>query len=472
MNRVIIVGSGPAAAFCASKLSNFDEVLILEEGDFDGHLTNKASYLSCSIGHSNQIKMAAQVGGASNYWGGSFVKYDRIDFFRRKQSKFNNWPFAYQNLTRFYNEAAEICKVTNPSSFEGPLKNLKEQTIVTQHHPINTKSLLNRPNIKLMTCTKALRLTINENGCPIGLIVQDTTTKQIKEIEADFYVIAAGTINTLRIIHNSFVKSSLPLLPGFGENIGTHPKSNIGSFNAKKVYKKLKFYRSNKDSTVWYQYGLPDGQLEDLNLPNHSIRFEPILVSKLNALKINIANFLIEKSIINSSGKLFDRLRKLSDILINSITRIFIYQRYRIRIYLDHPQETGINISFNTKPDDQLPGIKLIVSDDVLCVKDIQLFCDEFSMNFEMETGQSLVLDKISDENFVVVHSHFTGGIPMCADMKRTGVNTNSELNGTKNVFLSGPAIFPTHSFCNPFMTIAAMSLRLGEHLNDRIKYE
>ena len=353
---------------------------------------------------------------------------------------------------------------------DGPLKCLKEQTVIAQHYPFNTNSLLSQPNVKLLTRTKALRLVIDDKKETSGIIIQNIDTETKEKISADFYVIAAGTINTLRIVHNSKVKNHLPVPSQLGKNIGTHPKCNIGSLLIKRKSSARQFYRTQEDATVWYQYGLDDEKIEKFNLPNHSIRFEPVVISKLNSLKVNIASYLIMNSVLNSDGKWFNRLRKFSDFIIGIISKLMVNHRYRVRIYLDHHRETGVNIKFTSKADDFLPDINIVVSDDVICEQELQKFCDQFSLAFLEESELKLKLERVSKENFNIVHSHFTGGLTMGSEKEGAMVNSDSKLLGIENTFIAGPAVFPTHSFCNPFMTIAAMSLRLGEHLNEQIR--
>ena len=44
-------------------------------------------------------------------------------------------------------------------------------------------------------------------------------------------------------------------------------------------------------------------------------------------------------------------------------------------------------------------------------------------------------------------------------------VDENLKVHGFRNLFVSGPSVFPSFGYSNPFYTIAALSLRLADWL-------
>ena len=44
-------------------------------------------------------------------------------------------------------------------------------------------------------------------------------------------------------------------------------------------------------------------------------------------------------------------------------------------------------------------------------------------------------------------------------------VDKNLKIHGVKNIYLSSSSVFPSSSSVNPTLTIAALSLRLADHL-------
>ena len=55
-------------------------------------------------------------------------------------------------------------------------------------------------------------------------------------------------------------------------------------------------------------------------------------------------------------------------------------------------------------------------------------------------------------------------------NIKTSVTNENGLVHGSKNLYIVGPSLFPTYGFANPFLTIAALSLKLGDYLLSQIK--
>ena len=45
-------------------------------------------------------------------------------------------------------------------------------------------------------------------------------------------------------------------------------------------------------------------------------------------------------------------------------------------------------------------------------------------------------------------------------------VDNNCKVNNFDNLFITGPSVFTTPSHANPMLMIAALALRLGDHLS------
>jgi choline dehydrogenase-like flavoprotein len=63
---------------------------------------------------------------------------------------------------------------------------------------------------------------------------------------------------------------------------------------------------------------------------------------------------------------------------------------------------------------------------------------------------------------------HHMGTTRMSADPKKGVVDPDSRVHGVSNLYIAGPSVFPTGGHANPVLTIAALTLRLAEHLSSR----
>jgi choline dehydrogenase-like flavoprotein len=61
--------------------------------------------------------------------------------------------------------------------------------------------------------------------------------------------------------------------------------------------------------------------------------------------------------------------------------------------------------------------------------------------------------------------SHHLGTTRMSAEPKTGVVDANCRVHGVDNLYIAGSSVFPTAGHANPTLTIAALSLRLADHL-------
>ena len=57
----------------------------------------------------------------------------------------------------------------------------------------------------------------------------------------------------------------------------------------------------------------------------------------------------------------------------------------------------------------------------------------------------------------------------MGRDTESSVVDQNLKVHEIKNLFVSGPSVFPSYGYANPFYTIAALSLRLADYIKSKV---
>ena len=72
--------------------------------------------------------------------------------------------------------------------------------------------------------------------------------------------------------------------------------------------------------------------------------------------------------------------------------------------------------------------------------------------------------------NFIGVHSHFIGGTRCGKSELNSVVDKSLKVHSFDNLFISGPSVFPSFGYSNPFYTIAALSLRLSDHIKLKLR--
>jgi hypothetical protein len=64
---------------------------------------------------------------------------------------------------------------------------------------------------------------------------------------------------------------------------------------------------------------------------------------------------------------------------------------------------------------------------------------------------------------------HHIGTARMGSDPRTSVVDADCRLHAVDNLYVAGPAVFPTSSQANPTLTAIALSLRLADHVKDRL---
>ena len=64
---------------------------------------------------------------------------------------------------------------------------------------------------------------------------------------------------------------------------------------------------------------------------------------------------------------------------------------------------------------------------------------------------------------------HHMGTARMHEDPKQGVVDANCQVHGLANLFVAGGAVYPTGGAVNPTLTVVAVSLRLSDHLKNRV---
>jgi len=50
-------------------------------------------------------------------------------------------------------------------------------------------------------------------------------------------------------------------------------------------------------------------------------------------------------------------------------------------------------------------------------------------------------------------------------------VNQNCQVHSMSNLYIAGSSVFPTSGLSNPTLTIVALSIRLADHIKERMGY-
>ena len=84
------------------------------------------------------------------------------------------------------------------------------------------------------------------------------------------------------------------------------------------------------------------------------------------------------------------------------------------------------------------------------------------------EKTNEIIVDDLKNYESLGVYHHI-GGTRIGSDSKNSVVDNNLKIHGNKNLYIAGSSVFPTSGYTNPTFTIVQLSLRLGEHIFNKI---
>jgi choline dehydrogenase-like flavoprotein len=102
--------------------------------------------------------------------------------------------------------------------------------------------------------------------------------------------------------------------------------------------------------------------------------------------------------------------------------------------------------------------------------RSLDVFVEEFRKsgvgNFEFDAT------KLEEDltRFGAYGGHHIGTARMGKDPETSVVDANCKVHHVDNLYIAGSAVFPTSGQANPTLTIAALSLRLADHLAQKMQ--
>ena len=406
---------------------------------------------------------------------------------KEKNLVFEGWPISLNNLEQLYKRINKIIGICNLNQDHEKLKkgfkNLENSTSIEARNmtilnkPYCTSNLIkNSKGIKLFTKCMVKKFTLTKNKIS-SLEVFNIDEQKNFNIVAKNYILAAGALTNIRLMLYSLEKYKYE----FGElynNIGlyfsTHPKANIGHI---KLYKPLShnhplIYQERYDNFITrLQFGLSKKILLDNDLLNHCIRLNTTVNTKLNKLFDFIKSFFGNSFLFNSDGSyLSEKVAKLGVLIYRIIDQINFFKTksniLKVRIFMDQSASKNNRVKLSNKISKSgLPLASINWKFDDEDWMNVDKFMKIFANEIKSLGIGELIYKKPTGKDFIGIHSHFMGGT-RCGTNKTNSVTDHDlKVHDFDNLYISGPSVFPSFGYTNPFYTIAALSLRLADHI-------
>jgi choline dehydrogenase-like flavoprotein len=511
---VCIIGGGISGIVLANELVGTGKsVIVIEAGgeEFDEESQKLYRVKSFPENFPDPANMRLRMlGGSSNHWENSTERFDPIDFVKRDWVADSGWPIDYVDVAKHYSRAGDYCGVetdgydVEPWLGKKDFKNICEGS--NQFKPALVKSALpptrfyqkyserlNRSdNITIVSYATMTDLDFDLESEQVRSIEFESTTRIKSHVSATLFIFSMGGIENPRLLLQINEKYNNALGNRFdhvGRYFMEHPVIRGAHFypiGAKKIptgysgifdrVRLLKLRLKMVESAVLKHrtnnlriFFVPQPK----TILSHGISSTHIVFDNLSQAEwpdqfgMHLSNILGEIDLVADA---FSR-KTLDTALVSDATEFGGYQVLAMieqtpdrenRIYLDEERDRfgikKVNIDYRVTDIDKKLALKTL---------------QELSIDAGLsQWGRLRLLPERSSRIWgeqLGFSAHHMGTTKMATNEKQGVVDSNCQVFGAKNLYMSGSSVFPTGGHVPPTLTITAMSVRLAETIKQRL---
>ncbi|WP_151447520.1 FAD-dependent oxidoreductase [Lacisediminimonas profundi] len=521
---VCIIGGGIAGITLARELEREGvDTILLESGGFEPDDQTRDLYRGDDVGIPYTFADGCRgrfFGGSSNCWGGWCRPLDPWDFEKRAWIPDSGWPFGLDTLMPYYKRTHELLKL-GPSNFEPawwekainrqdvrrfPFVTGKVRDTISQFSPparfgkLYREDLRRARNVTVYLYANAVNIATDAGGKQVTQIDVATLTGRKIAVSAQLYVLATGGIENARLL----LASSQVQKDGLGNDndlVGRyfmdHPRLQSGyvyfsrEWSRNKLYD-IKYHYMNSavsagGTHIASQLALKEDVLRQEGLLNARVWFASIFPGEGSAgaqALFRCKQALLAKE--QAGWRLRDDLMTMAahpvDTFGYGFTRLFqpryLIRGVRFQIIVEPAPCRDSRVTLSPTRTDSL-GMRRVCVDWRLA--------DQVRRTFDRTLA--LVSDELRRSGVASVELdppieggtwpssfekegtwHHMGTTRMHESPKSGVVDANCKVHGVSNLYIAGSSVFPTAGANFPTITIAALTLRLSEHLAMQLK--
>jgi len=444
---------------------------------------------------------ARALGGSSRAWaahGLQAAPLDAVDFIERDGLPDHGWPFDREALHPFYERAQRVCNL-GPFEYDvspwearglGQRLPLDEDRVRSTMFQFGLDSAFDRyqaalgdaDNVELMLHATVTGIAVDRHG-RVDHVQCATLGGNRFKVTAQTFVLAAGAIENARLL----LASNDVQRAGIGNDhdlVGRyfmeHPDVAVGMLlPARGVdLEQPRLYASQPVGSRVNAHAmlrLSDQLLEKEGLLNAVIRLRPTHRSALDPaidsarmLRRSVHHGVPAAGLARHAGRI---VRGLGPMLRHGVAKRSMM-----------PDAFGLDIMAEQLPNPE-SRVRLDGRRDRLGVPSTVLDWrlgdhDWYSIRRTVEilaecvrdAGVGEIVATVDPESPPAVYGnwHHLGTTRMHIDPARGVVDENCRVHGLSNLYVGGGSILPTGGYANPTLTIVALALRLGDHLQAR----
>jgi choline dehydrogenase-like flavoprotein len=501
--RLVIVGAGTIGLYLASLLAEAGwSVRLVESGKsvLDGFAAN--TFRSVGKPHRGIVNgRSRSIGGASNLWGGQLVEFEPQDLLPHRPRGTASWPMGFEELARHH--ATTLTRLGIPPEWHAdapvwttalgapPSLGNGLELFLTRWMKTPSMAVLYDTAIhedaRLQVVPNTTAVGFEADGDAVSAVIVRETDGSLNRLEADCFVIAAGTIESVRLLlaaSRQMPRCPWAANPMLGRRFQDHLGGTAGIVlpsDRKRLFSifstiyagGFKFQpKVRLDTAVREQDGLLGVQAW--------LAFESSVSEHLGYLK-QFLKAAIHSRKVTGIGELFRHAlacgRHLPPLMWTYIKdhRVYVPFDSRISVAIQAEQrpcdESRITIDPDHPDDYGLPRAVLdwrVCGNEVIAIRELAFRLDaalesaglgRVKIEPDLLEGKTAFVERLYDTY------HAAGGAVMAATDAHGVVDRDLRVFGTRNLFLASAAALPTSSSGNVTFTTLALATRLAEQL-------
>lgn len=513
---VLVIGGGPAGITLTHELRGRGlRIALLESGGLD--FSSDVQLLNDGVVEGNKEfdLLAGRLrffGGTSNHWGGHCTPLDPVDFDRAPASGLTGWPITRRDLELFYERAHDYCDLgTYRYDYRAFMRPSRNDLLMPDNPDLQTAILRQSPPTKfgekyaaILGDSEDVHVWLNTNAVSLDIAadgdVRSVRTRTLGGPERSFttrvVVLACGTVEATRLLLYSNALSGARFGNAsdlLGRCYMDHPSGGAAFLYFSEPVREKLYWADIKEHT---DNGIPlhfvlrptDEFLLRTGLPNSHYFLIPFKTDDSDRQR---------RAEASSSLRSLKRIKKwvsgggpdefqLSRHYCNFITKAdsFLAEQAiklaggdtveQVLLKYESEQLPTRSNYVALGPDRDALGVPRPVVRWAPTQDDIDAVIETATRvgRFVGEVGLGrLQLEDHSDHPYwgMTTAWHQLGTMRMATTENFGVVDTDCRVFGTSALYVASGAVMPTIGRANPTLTIVALSIRLADHLAERL---
>jgi len=502
-SQVCVVGAGIAGLVVARKLARLGvDVVVLEAGGLGLEAEGQRLFETASLRgrpHMGTSEGRARLlGGTSLWWGGQVLGMSR--------GAAAAWPVAWDEIAKFTAEAERLIEVDalpfEANDFfaavgEGEPSMLRELGEVdarvskwmkfSRRNLAGTlgRELIADSRVKVCLHAQVVELVLSAAGERVEAVVVKNAAGRIFRFEAREFVLAAGTVETARLLlaSRSVVREGVGNLYGqVGRNFHDHVTMSVAQFAGAARARVLKELRP------WVFGGdVHTAKLEASRELSERLGMNPVL-AHVTIDEPEGSGVAVLREVLTASQRgdvrrvLGERGGKIPGAVVDAVRvaweakvrrRRFVSDDAVVKLQMNVAQDVPSLARISLSDEVDAVGVPRVVVDWCVSGKEeetLRKYSQYLKERFEamgmvgVEWAPEVLMEGVELPGIEDAR-HAMGGACMGTDPRTSVVDSEMVVHGVGNLSIAGPGTFPTGGAQLPTLTMMALALRVADRV-------